>query len=367
MTSRPTHYAVLVLIFMAALAAAPPLTAQPAEQPLVSLAPAGSPPRPMQLTTEEYGTTGGRFKFLWQNDSWFSTSDRFYTNGIAIGWAMPDGEWSHFIRDQLTWLPFRPDVPTATSTEFSLRQDMFTPEDFTNPALVVNDAPYAGWLHLDTTHHILMIDADDVQRRDRLDSWEIQLGVVGPSSQAERAQIQVHEAVGAEAPEGWRHQLKDEPGLVLGYRREFRTYYNEDILAPFENDFKAHWGVRVGNVDTSVRLGGVVRVGINLPRHFDTAIRPLGPKKDQQRLYLHAGLEGRWVARDIFLDGNTWRDSHSVDRNHLVADFHVGMTWEWGDCARISVSEFHVTPRFDSPSQDGDLSRFTSVVVELLF
>jgi lipid A 3-O-deacylase len=30
------------------------------------------------------------------------------------------------------------------------------------------------------------------------------------------------------------------------------------------------------------------------------------------------------VARDIFLDGNTWRDSRSVDREPLVGDASLG-------------------------------------------
>jgi len=33
----------------------------------------------------------------------------------------------------------------------------------------------------------------------------------------------------------------------------------------------------------------------------------------------------RAVARDIFLDGNTFSDSHSVDKNYLVADVAGGL------------------------------------------
>ncbi|MBK6705755.1 MAG: DUF2219 family protein [Caulobacteraceae bacterium] len=37
-----------------------------------------------------------------------------------------------------------------------------------------------------------------------------------------------------------------------------------------------------------------------------------------------AGVEGRAVARNLFLDGNTFEDSASVERNPYVADFQTG-------------------------------------------
>ena len=47
--------------------------------------------------------------------------------------------------------------------------------------------------------------------------------------------------------------------------------------------------------------------------------RPLGA-------YLFAGLDGRYILRDMFLDGNAIRDSPRVaNRNRLVADFQSGI------------------------------------------
>ena len=41
--------------------------------------------------------------------------------------------------------------------------------------------------------------------------------------------------------------------------------------------------------------------------------------------YVFAGLEGRAVARNIFLDGNTFKDSHSVEKYPFVGDFQGGV------------------------------------------
>jgi len=40
--------------------------------------------------------------------------------------------------------------------------------------------------------------------------------------------------------------------------------------------------------------------------------------------YVFAGVEGRAVARDIFLDGNTFQKSPSVDKEPLVGELAVG-------------------------------------------
>jgi hypothetical protein len=47
--------------------------------------------------------------------------------------------------------------------------------------------------------------------------------------------------------------------------------------------------------------------------------------------YLFAGIEGRAVARNIFLDGNTFRGSRSVDKKHLVGDLQFGFVLDWSD------------------------------------
>lgn len=42
---------------------------------------------------------------------------------------------------------------------------------------------------------------------------------------------------------------------------------------------------------------------------------------------MFAGLEGRAVARNIFLDGNTFTDSHSVDKRVFVGGLQTGIAF----------------------------------------
>ncbi|MCP4653996.1 MAG: lipid A deacylase LpxR family protein, partial [bacterium] len=42
--------------------------------------------------------------------------------------------------------------------------------------------------------------------------------------------------------------------------------------------------------------------------------------------FVFAGVDGRVVARSIFLDGNTFKDSHSVDKKYFVYDLKGGLS-----------------------------------------
>ncbi|MFK7740296.1 MAG: lipid A deacylase LpxR family protein [Planctomycetota bacterium] len=296
-----------------------------------------------------------RLRLLWQNDSWWTDSDRFFTNGAEIGVTFAAAD------DSLSWLPFRGE-PTVATHEIAIGQDMYTPEEFETPTPDPNDRPYAGWLHLSYRHELLTLGAG---REDRLDTWELELGIVGPSSLADDTQIQVHEFVDAPRPQGWASQLRDEPGILLGYGRHYRTWFDDKSFGPFEADLVGQAGFRLGNVDTSVRLGSTVRFGYKLPRHLGSAARPDGPSP--HRVYLQAGVTGRLVLRNIFLDGNSYRRSPSVDRNFFVSEFHVGAVWELPNNLRFSVIGTFRTPEFDSPSTLGDPTYFTSMQLEMFF
>jgi hypothetical protein len=308
-----------------------------------------------QETVGRFTVPGVRARTLWQNDSWASDTDRFFTNAFELSAAFAAEP------DTLGWLPFR-GTPDAATHELAIGQDMYTPEDITLAIPDPEDRPYAGWLHLSYRNAALTLNAD---RRDHLDTWELELGVVGPSSLADDLQIQIHEMVDAPRPSGWSNQLRDEPGFVLGYERRFRTWYHEHYLGPFSTDLIGLIGGRLGNVETSGRLGTTLRVGCNLPRHFGAALRPMGDAP--QRVHLEAGIEGRVVLRNIFLDGNTWRSGPSVDRNVFVSDFRVGLVWEPTPRIRLSIVETFRSPEFDSPSPVGDPTHFTSIQLDLIF
>jgi hypothetical protein len=105
-------------------------------------------------------------------------------------------------------------------------------------------------------------------------------------------------------------------------------------------DVIPHAGITVGNVLTYANAGGEIRFGYNLPADFGSSlITPGGGTVAPVRMQdprlaaashfgvtFFAGVDGRAVARNIFLDGNTFCDSASVDKNYLVADISAGVS-----------------------------------------
>jgi len=100
-----------------------------------------------------------------------------------------------------------------------------------------------------------------------------------------------------------------------------------------------HLGAGLGNALIYAHAGAGLRFGWNLPNDFGTfTIRPgsdtnaaideTDPRffRRDQRFGIHvfAAVGGSWILRNIFLDGNAFRDSHSVDKEPFVGNCMVG-------------------------------------------
>lgn len=284
-----------------------------------------------------------------ENDMWGKGTDRHYTHGTRISYLSSE-ETPAWLERAAAYVPvFSQGGHLRTS--YALGQSIFTPEDITRTDLMKDDRPYAGWLYgaigLISDHRV----SDGNIQSHRLDSLEFNIGMVGPSSLAEEAQTLVHEIVGSPRPEGWRHQLRDELGIMLVYDRQWQARYNLDVYG-LGVDLTPHLGGTLGNVLTSAACGVTLRFGRDLPSDYGPpTIRPSLPGSGFFRpgedfgWYLFTGVEGRYVAHSIFLDGNTFRSSHDVDREPWVGDFQVGLVLTWGG-ARLSFTNTFRTDEF---------------------
>ena len=198
--------------------------------------------------------------------------------------------------------------------------------------------PYAGWLYLG-----LGVMAN--QGLNRFDQLELNIGVVGPSSLAEEVQTEWHNFFGITKPRGWDNQLHDEIGVVLYYEQAHRFEARDSIFG-LKWDVVPHFGGSIGNVYTFAKIGFTLRFGPHLARDFGPPkIRPslpgsgfFSPKKGFN-LYVFSGAESRYVLQNIFLDGNTFEDSHSVDKKPLVYDIQAGLVIQYD---RLRLSYTHV-------------------------
>ena len=273
-----------------------------------------------------------------ENDRYFAGTDRHYTNGAKFSFtdtiAHPrlsalGRELDAFGRKLRVFEP-----PSVHGEEidlklaFSFGQNMFTPTEIHTPAPVTTDRPYAAWLYGGV--------AFQRQAPDLLQTIELQVGVIGPLALGRQIQNGVHDLLHLAPAEGWGHQLRNEPGVNLAYDWRYRwlrraTSGTGDGLA---FDVIRRYGVSLGNVQTHLHGGPLLRAGWNLPDDFvPDLIRTTGggeAKIHGLSAFLFASADARLVARDAFLDGNLFHHTSTVRKRPLVGDCSVGLALYFG-------------------------------------
>jgi lipid A 3-O-deacylase len=280
---------------------------------------------PPELLTED----NSFFTLTVENDMFGGGTDQNYTSGVRLTYFNDFNTTPEFVETIAQNIPFF-DANNTTSAYYSFGQNLYTPEDIKTPAPDTNDRPYAAFLYGSIGYTTLS--------EDHIDDIEITLGVVGPSAIGKNTQKFVHKIVDSPDPKGWEHQLKDELGVILAFQRSWPTAY-EAVFSPFYFRVAPHAGVSLGNVYTYAATGVTFQL---VPEEHrwqapPARVRPAIPgsgyfaiPNDEFSWSLFAGFEGRAVARNIFLDGNTFEDSRSVDKKFAVLDANTGFTATYG-------------------------------------
>ncbi len=279
----------------------------------------------------------GSTLILTEENDFFGGTDEHYTNGIKLTWISgdlkgyaEDERLPAFVLPYLQSLPFVNDPGQQYNVALSLGQNMYTPRNTRLTTPQPYDRPYAGWSYLALALH--------AKTPDRLDTFETSLGIVGPSARAGETQNDYHSAMGFRRALGWKYQIHDEPGVMLSWMRTLRAA-RVDLGRDVAWDFLPRYGATVGNVLTHAAVGFETRLGWELPMDFGTSLiqpgggvsAPAAPDDVRLRretglgLHVFFGAEGRAVARNIFLDGNTWEKSPHVDKRHFVGDLMAGV------------------------------------------
>lgn len=301
----------------------------------------------------------GIFTIGFENDI-FAGKDSHYTNGVRFSYVSPENDIPVWLDQSADALPFF-SSKGAKRWQLSLGQSMFTPANTATRAVQPNDRPYAGWLYSSVG---LVAD-----KGDRLDSVQLTVGMVGPASGAEHTQDFIHDLISDDKAKGWDHQLHNELGVVLSYERKWRGLYE---FTPFGwgLDITPSLGASLGNVYTHAALGTMVRFGYDLPADYGPPIIPpaLGGSdffvpSTSFGWYVFAGLEGRAVARNIFLDGNTFGNSQSVDKEPFVGGLQLGIAFTFSE-TRVAYTHVFRTQEFET---QGDNDSYGALTVSWRF
>ena len=304
--------------------------------------------------------------FAIENDLFASGEDRDYTNGFRLSYFEAGAELPNWAENLGEVYPGF-EINDTTSLTFSIGQNLYTPNDISVAANQPNDRPWAAWLYGSAG----MVSVTD----DNVDELEIALGVVGPAALGEETQKIVHDTIGAESPEGWDNQIQNELGLVLSWSRRWPEYFGTPIGQDLWFSAAPQIGVSLGNIYTHAEIGANFRLSpaserlSDLPLRVRPAMPGTGyfPKPSNDWSWsLFGGVNGRAVGRNIFLDGNTFRDDKlqsNIDKKNFVYDMNVGVDFTYGQ-TRVSYTAVRRSREFDG--QD-DTSVFGAVSISRRF
>lgn len=288
--------------------------------------------------------------FSLENDSIGSGRDSDYTNGTRLTYfdaQAPVPDIIHSIAGRIPTF----EINQTTSIFYTLGQNLYTPSDITIREAVPDERPWAAWLYMSAG--LTTVTGNHV------DEVELTAGVVGPAAAGEPVQRVVHEIMGVSTPRGWGNQLYNEPGLMVSWNRRWPDAL-ETRLGPLQFAVEPNTGVTLGNIYTYGSIGTIFTIG-----PYDQGIQDSPPRvrpampgtgffttpDDEFSWYLFAGLEGRAVARNIFLDGNSFRDSPRIDKEYFVGDTTLGAAITWDDY-RLSYNMTYRSPEYDGQDEN---------------
>lgn len=187
---------------------------------------------------------------LWENDVIYGKTDQYYTNGLRLEYATLY-DWQKFEG------PIFDLIPEAARSDgvfvedaWVLAQNMYSPTNIAKSDISYGDRPYSGWTYLGKRYGI--------SKARSYHSFELDLGVIGPASQAEPIQTFVHEKLTGSPTPHWGNQIPN----VFAVRANY--YYSRPVTpqAWRFTDVAPFLDLNLGNVTTSASFGFTWRLGL---------------------------------------------------------------------------------------------------------
>ena len=285
-------------------------------------------------------------------------TDRFYVNGLRLGWVSPTSTVPDFLADlgHTLWGGGQQRVG------IDIAQQIYTPAGTTATVPSPHDRPYAGVL---LGNFSLMSDGDD----DTRSVLTLSLGLVGPWSGAENLQNGFHGLIGQNKTNGWGSQIQNVPAVEVLHERTWRLPIG--TVAGMETDALPSLTIALGDLRDYVQTGVTFRLGQGLDSDFGVprfrpglsggdAFTPTRPFA----WYVFAGADGQAVGYDLLLQSSPFRGGPHVSSVWDVAEMQGGFAvMAYG--MRLTFAYVAQTQEFNG--QTGGLHQFGSASLSFHF
>lgn len=265
-------------------------------------------------------------------------TDRDYVNGFRLNWTSPRGD----VPGVLAGLGHAVWGDGSQRISLGITQKIFTPTDttVTNPPL--GDEPYAGYLAA-----TLGLIQDSGNTRSVL---AVSAGVIGRDAGAEIVQNGFHSIIGQHGTHGWAYQLPSEPAFDLLASRTWRVPVGR--LGALSVDALPQLAAMVGTTEIYAQPALTLRIGQGLGSDYGAPLLRPGPSGSTAyratrplAWYVFAGVAGKLVGHDEFLQGADFQTSRSVRPYRAVGQIDVGAAVLWRGL-RFSYTQVFQTRRY---------------------
>lgn len=294
----------------------------------------------------------------WENDGTFVrpnwATDRHYTSGTGIA-----VQWQNDATDEIIgqipsiYDEFAPQTPgTSFGAGVVCSMNMYTPTDLSDPNPIPDDRPYAGWSYAG----FIAQRANRAETIPVFEHIELDLGTIGASGQAGKVQTWVHDQYGAEKPEGWDNQIRDEVGIDLRYQRRWRM----DLMGEQGDrgvgvQLIPEAGFTVGTTDINAATGALIRAGWNMPddfgpgrmRYASDFTRSFANLSNAPSGYLFMRVAGALVAHDSTIDGSFFRNSPVEGASETcIGEWQAGVALQFFKYFQVVYSQTYTSHEF---------------------
>lgn len=271
--------------------------------------------------------------FKWSNDVIFET-DYYYTNGLRFEFYFPFLE-----SNPVNYILLPSSDNSLKYYGLTLTQDLYTPTEVTDTALLKADRPYAAYILLGSEK----VSYDRLKKLRIYSSLE--LGIIGESAMGRQTQNGIHDWLPTTSTLfNWLNQIKDD--FAINYTIEIEkgfwdgSWFNINGIA----------STKLGSPYTYLDVGFAGRLGkYDQDYHPDFA---MSSNMDWQA-YLFTDLRGRFVLYNATLQGGLFNNNsiYTVDDiEHLVGEFSVGITALY-HYVKLDFGIHHITPEFEGGKQ----------------
>jgi lipid A 3-O-deacylase len=312
----------------------------------------------------------GTWFFSVDNDALHHADDG-YTSGLQAGWVsgpLPryqDGPVAEVIARGLSHFPLVNRAGRQRFIRHSVSHRIFTPDDTKEMRPIPDDIPYSALLFGSST-----AGAHDATQ---LDAFTLDSGLVGAAALGEQIQNGFHGIIGANHINGWDNQLHHEPLLNINYehQRRLHNFGSHGGRGGWGGDIIGQVGGSLGNLVSQASVGIGARFGWGMPQDFlisplffgdeTYGYLPQAPTGRDTGAWLFIMFNGMLIGNAIFWDGNTFRDSLSINYDPEMLRFYLGLK---GRSGQWSGSIALVTSRVsrDHPA-DEDTKVFGSLKI----